>query len=817
LPALHTQLFGREQDSATVRGLTLQTPGRLVTLTGTGGCGKTQLALLVATSLIDAFPDGVWLVDVVPVQAAQLVPQTVISVLGLREQPNETASQTLVGSIGARSLLLVLDNCEHLIDACATLATALLDACPNLRLLTTSREPLRISGERVWRVPSLSIPEARLGLLPDQVAQFPSVQLFVQRAQAVKSDFALTSRNAAAVSAICARLEGLPLAIELAAAWVRVLGLDQILERLDDTFELLVGGSRSAPSRQQTMQATMDWSYGLLSEAERVVFQRLAVFVGGWSLEAVEEVCSGGAVGRHEVLAGLTRLVDVSLVQVDEREEHSHYRLLEPVRQYALMCLSASDELEAVRRLHAVFFLSYAERWEHDANYGGPGRQAALTALERELDNLRTTLQWCLEHGDAENGIRLGRALSTFWVLRGLYSEGRSWLAQLAALPGAANTPALRAVAQGIEASLAARQGNYAEAQALFREVLPHLGQAQAQAPRLLHSVHIDLSVIAARQGDHAGSRAHAEEALKATRAAGHRADESFALFILGQQALFEANYSMARALGDESRALARVVDDDEASCLALTMLAQVALRQGDQSAARQFVDEGLALARRIGEYWFLSDGLDVLAQLAIADGDYVQARSATRESLLLRQNLSSRPAIAYSLESIAGLAAAEKEPQSALQLAGAAASIRDAIGERQSLMGQAMVDEWLIPLRHSLGQDEFRSAWEAGRAMSIEQAVELALAATQSAPPQPEQPPDDSRQRGAELSPREREVAALLAEGLTNRQIAEQLVVTQRTVASHIEHILEKLGFASRHQVGVWAAEHGLQADIEG
>jgi predicted ATPase len=301
LPALHTQLFGREQDSATVRELTLQTLGRLVTLTGTGGCGKTQLALLVATSLIDAFPDGVWLVDLAPVETGPLVPQAVMSALGMLEQPREAPSQTLAGWIRGRSMLLVLDNCEHLLDACAELAAALLDACPSLRLLTTSREPLRISGERVWRVPSLGIPEPRSTLSPDQVAKFPAPQLFVQRAQALKSDFAVTSHNAAVVSAICARLEGLPLAIELAAAWVRVLGVDQI-QRLDDTYELLVGGSRSAPSRQQTMRATMDWSYGLLTEAQRVVFQRLAVFVGGWSLEAAEDVCSGGKIGPKEVL-----------------------------------------------------------------------------------------------------------------------------------------------------------------------------------------------------------------------------------------------------------------------------------------------------------------------------------------------------------------------------------------------------------------------------------------------------------------------------------------------------------------------------------
>jgi non-specific serine/threonine protein kinase len=811
LPALHTQLFGREQDSAAVRELTLETPGRLVTLTGTGGCGKTQLALLVATSLIDAFPDGVWLVDLAPVHAAQLVPQTVMSALGVREQPNEAPSQTLIGWIGQRSLLLLLDNCEHLLDACAQLGAALLNACPNLRLLATTREPLRISGERVWRVPSLDIPEPHSILRADQVTHFPSSQLFVQRAQSVQSDFALTRRNAAVVAAICARLGGLPLAIELAAVWVRVLGVDQILERLDDTFGLLVGGSRSAPTRQQTMRATMDWSYGLLAEVERVVFQRLAVFVGGWSLEAAEDVCSGQTVERHEVLAHLTRLVDASLVQVEEREDRARYRLLEPVRQYALTCLSASGELDGVRAQHAAFFLSFAEQRETDANFGGPGRQAALSALEREQDNLRATLQWCLDHGEAEKGIFLGRALWTYWVIRGLYTEGRSWLAPLAALPNAVKSPPLRAVAQAIEATLAWRQDDFDVARTLFHETLPHL--RQAPAPRLLISVPNDLGLIAIRQGDLSGARTHFEEALAAARAAGYRVDEAIALRQLARLALMQQDYPAARSLGEEAVALSRGVGDDWALCHALTGLQQVALRQGELSTARRFVEESLPLARRIGEAWVLPFSLDELAQVEIAEGHHTEARTALSESLHLRQEQGNRSGIVFSLASIAALAAAESQPRCAVQLAAAAATVGRAIGVQLTPMEQAMVDKWLVPLQQALGQDAIDSAWESGRAMSIEQALELALATTETPPTQRDQAPNGSKEHVTKLSPREQQVAALLAEGLTNRQIAERLVVTERTVAAHIEHILDKLGFASRHQVATSATNNGLSS----
>jgi non-specific serine/threonine protein kinase len=591
---------------------------------------------------------------------------------------------------------------------------------------------------------------------------------------------------------------------------VRVLGVDQILERLDNAFELLVGGSRSAPSRQQTMQAALDWSYGLLTEAERVIFQRLAVFVGGWILEAAENICSGGTVDRHQVLACLTRLVDASLVQVDEREERVRYRLLEPVRQYARLRLSASGELDAIRQQHAAFFVSYAQHWETDANYGGPGRQAALAALEREQDNLRAALQWFLDQGDGENGIFLARALWTFWVIRGLYTEGRSWLSPLAALPDVAEAPAMRAVAQSIEATLAWRQGEYIGAKTLFHEALPHL--RQAPAPRLLISVPNDLGLIALWQGDYSAARAHLEESLAAAHVAAYRVDEAIALGNLAWVALMQAAYPTARALGEESQALARAVGDDWALCLSLITLEQVALGQGELSTARRLVEEGLALMRRSGERWQLPISLDVLAQVAIAEGHYAEARRALREGLLVRQETGNQSGIVYSLEGIAALAAAETEVQCAIQLAGASASRREAIGERLSPLGQAMVNQWLVPVQQTLSTDAIQSAWEAGRTMSIEQAVELALAATQTRPEQPGQLPHDPKQRVTELSPREQQVAALLAEGLTNRQIAERLVVTERTAGAHVEHILDKLGFASRHQVAVWAAENGLR-----
>jgi predicted ATPase len=335
LPTPHTHLIGREQDCATVGALVLHTPGRLVTLTGTGGCGKTQLALLVAAGLVDRFADGVWLVDLAPVQASDLVPYAVAAVLGRRERPREALLDTLVAYLAGRELLLVLDNCEHLIDACASLVVRVLSWCPRVRLLATSREQLRIGGEATWRVPSLPSPYPRASLSPANLLAYPAVRLFVDRVRAVQPDFALGSANAASVAGICARLEGLPLALELAAARVPALSLRQILERLDDSLRLLVGGSRTAPTRQQTLRATLDWSYGSLSDSERVVFRRLSVFAAGCSLDAAEAVCAGGDIDRSDVLDLLEQLVDKSLVLAYEQDSLSRYRLLEPVRQYA--------------------------------------------------------------------------------------------------------------------------------------------------------------------------------------------------------------------------------------------------------------------------------------------------------------------------------------------------------------------------------------------------------------------------------------------------------------------------------------------------
>jgi predicted ATPase/DNA-binding CsgD family transcriptional regulator len=803
LPAQATALLGRDQDVANVCQLVLEDEGRLVTLTGVGGCGKTRLAIAVGATLVSLFKDGVVLVTLAPLVDPLLIPQAVALVLGVPERSDRSLVDALVAYLERRHLLLILDNCEHMLHGCSELADALLQGCPRVRLLATSRELLRNPGERAWRVSSLATPDTRSAPGPNELLRYPAAQLFVQRAQAVQPDFVVTPASAPVVAAICARLEGLPLAIELAAAWVRVLGVQQILERLDDAFALLVGGSRSAPNRQQTMRATLDWSYGLLGEAARVIFRRLAVFVDGWSLEAAEAVCSGSGIPSHDVLNLLTRLVDASLVQVEERNGRARYRLLEPVRQYAHQHLMTSSESDAIRRQHAAFFISFAERWEADANLGGPGRHAAFAALESELDNMRAVLRWCLEQSEAEMGLRLARAHWVLWVVRGRFNEGGAWLTQLVALPDAVSAPALRAVALSIAASMARRQGSYDSTVELDNEVLPLLRQAHENLA--LEKALVDLGYIAMQRGDLQGAEAFFQESLTSARATGHRVNEAVALVGLGWVSLRQGDSTMAQGHAEESLAVSRAFGDSWVLSLSLDSLGYIMLHQGDDAAARRLLEEGAVLARQIRSLFQLATSLDALGQLATREGCYGEARAVLRESLCLRQDLGDRLGVGQSLESIAALAASERHKERAVQLAGAAAGIRDAIGAPPNRMDRALLDTWLLPLRQLLSAEAAASAWDEGRHMPVEQALDLALAATDDLPAQANRP--------ALLSPREQEVAALLAHGLSNRQISEQLVITERTVAAHVEHILRKLTLSSRHQVAAWAPDHGVVA----
>ncbi len=521
LPTQLTSFIGREKEMKAVKDQLKTT--RLLTLIGTGGSGKTRLALQVTVDLLEEYPDGIWLVELGTLTDPTLVPQAVASVLGIREEPDRSGLAggktsrplltRLIDSLQRKKLLIILDNCEHVVDACALLAEALLRACPNLQIMTTTRGALGVTGETAWRVPSMSLPDPRRLPPVANLKQYEGIELFVERARAALPTFKLTEENAPAVVQICQRLDGIPLALELAAARVKVLTPEQIAARLDDRFRLLTGGSRTALPRQQTLRAMMDWSFNLLSEPERIVLRRLSTFAGGWTIEAAEAICAGEGVNRYEVLDLLTHLVDESLVIVDERGGEARYRLLETVRQYAREKLLEARDAEVVRRRHRDWFLALADRAESELL--GPQQAAWLNRLEQEHDNLRAALDWSLGSGAIEAALRLAGALWPFWEVRGYLGEGREWLEMVLAKSGELPVALRAKVLQGA-GILAWYQDDYERAVALCQQTLAlyrELRQKQGMAIALN-----TLGLIRRSQGLYPEAHSLLEESLSIFR-----------------------------------------------------------------------------------------------------------------------------------------------------------------------------------------------------------------------------------------------------------------------------------------------------------
>jgi predicted ATPase/DNA-binding CsgD family transcriptional regulator len=800
LPANRLRLIGREQDVVAARQALLGTSGRLLTLTGAGGCGKTRLAVELATDLLPSFADGVWLIELAPLADAELVPQAAASALGIREQPGEALLVTLVRALIRREVLLVLDNCEHVIDVCARVVEQLLDECPRLRVLATSREALRITGERTWRVPSLRVPDQAAA--PEVLLRAPAVQLFVERAQATLPDFDPTAR-AAAIGGICRRLDGLPLAIELAAARTAALGVDQILARLDDSIGLLVGGSRSAPTRQQTLRATLAWSYELLSDPERAVFRRLAVFADTFSLEAAEVVCADRHLAASAVLDQLQHLIDKSLVIAEERQGQARYHLLEPARQYAHEQLGSCGERADARRRHALYYLAFAEARSRDTNIGGPRRITAMAELDAEYPNIRAVLAWAIEGVEAQLGLRLAGSLSLLWQAYGSTSEGLTWLARMLALPGADEPTPARAWALLADAWLLILAGDFTTARDCCQEAL---GLAKgAGDPTLEWLALMFAGWNAYRSGDLAPAQQYEEQAVACARAAAEPVCEPPSLNILAMIACDRGAYAVAQPLAQEAVRLARATGDTWNEGWALGTVGRAALGLGALDEARAALEAGHAAARQQGQLTALTASiLNLLGECGTATGQLEQARAWLLASIKLQHACGERWAMTQSLERLAELEARCGHADRALRLAGAGDALYERLGATRPPAECQKLEQWLMPLREASGNEAADAAWAHGRALDLEDAIGLALGGDESARPR--------RVRAAGmLTVREEEVAALLAVGLTNRQIAERLVITERTVAAHIEHILDKLGFASRHQVGAWAAERSL------
>jgi predicted ATPase/class 3 adenylate cyclase len=724
LPQQATSFIGRDKESEELKRLLART--RLLTLTGSGGCGKTRLSLQVAADSLERFPDGAWLVELAPLADPGLVPQTVATVLGLMEEPGKPISQTLTEYLKDKRLLLLLDNCEHLLESCAQLTDTLVRQCPHVRLLASSREALGIGGEQTYRVPSLSLPDPKQAHTPASVAPFEAAQLFTDRALLVRPDFEVTNQNASMLASICSRLDGIPLAIELAAARVRSLSVEEINRKLDQRFRLLTGGSRTALPRQQTLRSLIDWSYDLLHDPEKLTLQRLSVFAGGWTLEAAEQVCAGEGVEGREALDLLTSLADKSLMVVEQNDGHCRYRLLETVRQYARDRLLESGGGEAVRDRHRDYFLALAE--EAEPYLTGANQQTWLDRLETEHDNLRAALTWSsATGGDATSGLRLAGALWWFWYARGYFGEGRGWLSRLLAAAPSGQAAAARAKALNGAGRLARQQSDYPAAQALLNESLTiqrKLGDWRGIALSLNN-----LGLMAWDQGDYPSARALYEESLAIRRKLGDRWGIAVSLNNLGGVAFDEGNYVAARALHEESLEIRRDLGDRRGIASSLGNLGNVAYAQGHYPVSWALFEESLSISREVGDRQGIGFSLGSLGNVAAAKGDNASARTFFRQSLAIRRELGDRWGIAEVLEGLSYVAFALAEPGRAARIDGAAERLREEIGSPLPPNERPRYDRHVAATRAVLGDDvAFDRAWQEGRALSLEHTIELAL-----------------------------------------------------------------------------------------
>jgi predicted ATPase/class 3 adenylate cyclase/DNA-binding CsgD family transcriptional regulator len=895
LPVQFTSFVGRRGQISDVCQLLAE--NRLVTLTGAGGVGKTRLALQVA-AVAGEFGDGVWHVDLAPITDADLVPVTAARALGLPDQPGRSTIDTVIRFVNERRMLLVLDNCEHLLDACAALAVALLSACPAVTLLATSREPIRAAGEITWQVPSLSLADE-------------AIELFTDRARHVRPDFSINADNSSNVTEICRRLDGIPLAIELAAARVRALSLTEILDSLHDRFRLLTGGARTAVRRQQTLRASVDWSHALLSEPERVLFRRLAVFLGGFDLDAAQAVCSGGDVAAYQVLDQLSLLVDKSLVVAENTGRRARYRMLETVRQYAAEKLGESGEADAVRSRHRDYYTSMAALLDAPAR---TDHEQRVEQAEIEMDNLRSAFGWSLENSDIERALTLASSLQPLWLTRGRIREGLAWFDTVLTGDNAHHpdvTAALRARALADRALLAAGTGMGAadsvdQAQealmiarevddpALLARVLTVCGyntafNAEVAQPYFAEAIGLArasddrwrLSQILGWQanaaivaGDPIAARAAAEEGLDLADAIGDSPDLRRCGYCLGTAQQFQGELAAAVSQLDTVAVKAAAAHDLLHHALSLGQKGYALAYQGDTRAARIAAEAAQEVGAELGEAfigfahlaaaiaalaagdvaaaqdeseaawqrlsvapglaavqsafyaqaalaagdlveagrradnavttttgWYLMVALTTRARVAIDQGDLEQAERDAHDALVHCAVLKARLGIPDILETLAGLAAEAGSYREAARLYGAAQSVRQRIGAARFKIWDAGYEASVVALREAMGENEFDAAWAEGAGLSTEDAIAYA------------QRGRGERKRPASgwgsLTKAELDVVKLVSEGLANKDIAERLFVSPRTVQAHLSHVYAKLGVSSRVQLAQEAARH--------
>jgi predicted ATPase/DNA-binding winged helix-turn-helix (wHTH) protein len=735
LPVQRTGFVGREKEVAAAEELLLRKDARLVTVTGPGGIGKTRLAVQVATGLVERFPGGTHFVPLASLSDPDLIVSVIVQTLGIREggsqSPFEVLKQNLQDSLRA-PMLLLLDNFEHLVQA-APIVADLLAISPLLKIMVTSREPLHLYGENEFPVPPLMLPDVRSIPPIEALSQYPAVALFVQRAVAVKPDFDLTRENAPAVIEICARLDGLPLAIELAAARVKVLSPASLLARLASRLQLLTGGSRDMPQRQQTLRAAIDWSYDLLTAPEQKLFRRLSVFVGGCSLEAAEAACDTKGDLDLNLLDGIASMVDKSLVaqidqQIDQAAGESRFVMLETIREYGLEKLAASGEEASTRRAHAAYCLVLAEE-EPTENSG----EEWLEQLGFEHANFRAALEWLTETGDVRWGLRLGTALFRFWEMREYFAEGRDLLGKLLKLPGAAVPNKARARALFAAGALANEQGDYTSAAALIGESLEI---ARQSGDKQSAAVYLNaIAIIARDRGDLSVARYLLEESLMLWRELGDQKSVARSLSNLANIVKMQGDNAGASSLYGEGLSIFRRIGDWTGVAWSMNYQGDVARDQGDSAAARTIYEESLAIFRELDDRWGIAGTLADLGSLAREQGNYPTANSMYRESMKLFQELGHQRGIARLLEYFACSAAAQLESERSLRLAGAAAALRKTIGSPLTTAEGAKLEASLHSARQALTHTVSEAAWLAGWDTPVEKAIEEVLGPESESP----------------------------------------------------------------------------------
>jgi predicted ATPase/ATP/maltotriose-dependent transcriptional regulator MalT len=822
---------------------------RFVTLTGPGGVGKTRLALAVASERLEDFAHGVCFVPLAPLSDPNLVIATIAQALGLWEAGDRPLLEQVQGYLRDQRLLLLLDNFEQVLAAAPRLAD-LLGSCPHLHLLVTSRAALRLQGEYEFTVSPLAIPDPKRLPTNEALAQVATVSLFLDRVRAIQPDFQLTTANARTIAAICARLEGLPLAIELAAARIKLLPPQALLKRLTSRLQVLTGGTQDRPARQQTLRNTLQWSYDLLNQEEQRLFRQLSVFVGGCSLQAAEAVAQADAdtVGSNsamEVMERVTSLLDKSLLQQTELEaEEPRLMMLETIREYGLECLQACGELEATRRAHAKYYLQLAEEAALYHFSADAGKWFEL--LEQEQENLRAAFHWALERQDKETesgiefAVRLGWALWRFWTVRGLLSEGRTLLEQVvvASEKSAGTMAPLRAKALSATALLASYQGDYVRAEKLCGEALTlfqqltdqqgivhvlgvligvalhrrHSARIRALAEESLALLRRDgnpwwtayFLVVLARsasfQREYARASQLFEESLAILRTLGYPGDVAWPLLYMAHDLIIQGEHTRARPLLEEGLALCREADSKGGLAYALSLLGQVALEQGDVGSASAHFTESLRLNQEAGHRQSVARSLFSLASVLALQEEHARARALYEESLALATALEHRGLITSCLEGLATVVTAQGQPDWAARLWGAAESVRQGRGTSLPQVLHASDEQARTTALTHLGEKAFTTAWNQGRAMSPQEALaaQEPVPITRQVATEPAVTTVKTRFPN-QLTRREVEVLRLVAEGLTDAQVAQKLVLSPGTVSWYMRSICSKLGVSSR------------------